>query len=218
MNTEPAGSEAATPLAPSPPSRTRVRLAWAALIGAALLVATFAILQLTKTGAEPSRLAQAYGLSIGDFRAEGQRESRPAPNLVGVDMQDGRLALSDFKEKVVVLNLWASWCGPCRKEQPIFERLWREYRDRNVQFLGLNIRDEKAAALAFVDEFGVTYPSFFDPSAALTFKLQVQVLPSTFIIDPEGLIYFRFTGTVDEPLLRQAIDGALQETGGPPGG
>lgn len=208
-----------------PPGRQRskasnrgVWLAWAAVIGPAALVAGFAFLQLSKTGANPSRLAKAYGFSIGDFRAEGQRESRPAPNLAGVAMDGSRLTLSEYRGKVVVLNLWASWCGPCRKEQPIFERVWREYRDGGVQFLGLNVRDNKTAALAFIDEFQVTYPSFFDPSAALTFKLQAQILPSTFIIDPAGRMFFRFTGTVDEPLLRQGIDGALATAGGPTSG
>lgn len=199
-------------------SNRRVWLGWAGVLAAATLVAVFAFLQLSRTGANPSRLARAYGFSIGDFRAEGERESRPAPNLVGEALDGSRLALSEYRGKAVVLNLWASWCGPCRKEQPIFERLWREYRDRGVQFLGLNVRDTKAAALAFIDEFQVTYPSFFDPSAALTFEVQAQILPSTFIIDSAGQMFFRFTGTVDEPLLRQGIDRALATARGSTGG
>lgn len=189
------------------------------LIGSAGLVAAFASIQLARTGTNPSQLARAYGFSVGDFRAEGRRESRPAPSLVGEAVDGGRLALSEYRGKVVVLNLWGSWCGPCRKEQPIFERLWREYRDLGVQFLGLNVRDGRAAALAFIDEFRVTYPSFFDPSSALTFELKVQVLPTTFIIDPAGRLFFRFTGTVDEPLLRGAIEGARRpvEVGGTSG-
>lgn len=191
------------------PARTRALRAWGVILAVALVIGAFAALQLARTGANPSRLARAYGFTIGDFRAQGERESRPAPDLFGEDMQGRPLALKDYRGKVVVVNLWASWCGPCRREQPVFERLWREYKGRGVQFLGVNLRDQKAAALSFIDEFGVTYPSFFDQSSRLAFELQAQVLPTTYLIDAEGNLFFRFTGTVDEPLLRTAIDAAL---------
>jgi DsbE subfamily thiol:disulfide oxidoreductase len=138
--------------------------------------------------------------------------------LSGEEIRGGRLALSDYQGKIVIVNLWASWCGPCRREQPVFERLWREYKTRGVQFLGLNLRDQKAAALAFLDEFGVTYPSFYDRDSSLAFELRAQVLPTTYIIDASGRIFFRFTGTVDEPLLRTGIDAALDPEGGTSGG
>lgn len=197
--------------------RRRGLLPWAVILSLALLVGGSAALQLARTGADPSGLARAYGFTIGDFRAQGARESRPAPDLVGEDMQGRPLALSDFRGKVVVVNLWGSWCGPCRREQPVFERLWRGYKERGVQFLGINLRDNKAAALSFVDEFQVTYPSFFDQSSRLAFRLRAQVIPTTYLIDRNGDLFFRFTGTVDEPLLRNAIDAALAPSGGDTG-
>lgn len=204
--------------APARTDRRRTRRGWWVLICAVAVVSSFAMLQLSRTGTSPSGIASAYGFTIGDFRAQGQREDRSAPNLSGADMHGGPLALSDYRGEIVVVNLWASWCGPCRREQPVFERLWREYKTRGVQFLGLNVRDQKAAALAFLDEFGVTYPSFFDRDSQLVFRLGSKVLPETFIIDGSGRIFFRFTGTVDEPLLRTAIDAALLPGGGTSGG
>lgn len=208
------------PSAPTRAGRTRRRhrLGWWLLVCVVALISSFAWLQLSRTGRSPSGIASAYGFTIGDFRAQGQREDRPAPNLSGEEIKGGRLALTDYRGKVVVVNLWASWCGPCRREQPVFERLWREYKTRGVQFLGLNVRDQKAAALAYLDEFEVTYPSFYDESSRLAFELRVQVLPTTYIIDASGRIFFRFTGTVDEPLLRTAIDAALEPEGGTSGG
>lgn len=198
--------------------RRRARLGWWLLVCGVALISFFAWLQLSRTGRSSSGIASAYGFTIGDFRAQGQREYRPAPNLSGKEIRGGRLALSDYRGKVVVVNLWASWCGPCRREQPVFERLWREYESRGVQFLGLNVRDQKAAALSFLDEFEVTYPSFYDDSSRMAFELRAQVLPTTYIIDATGRIFFRFTGTVDEPLLRTAIDAALDPEGGTSGG
>lgn len=176
----------------------------------AALVLGFAMAQLARTGGSAEGVRKAFGFRIGDFRAAAQRESRLAPALEGEALGGGRLALADYRGKVVILNLWGSWCGPCRKEQPDLLRVERAYRDRGVQFIGLNIRDSQANARAFRDEFGVDYPSFFDPSAALTFRLGVQVLPTTFVINREGRIVFRFTGTVDEPLLRSALDALLE--------
>ena len=193
------------------PSRFAV-MAWFGMVGLALVVG-LAFAQLRRSGAEPGSLAKAYGFSIGTFGARAEAVSKPAPDLLGEDLDGKALALSTYRGKVVVLNLWASWCGPCRREEPELQRLWTEYGARRVQVLGMNIRDSRINAKAFRDEFAVTYPSFYDPSAELTFHLGAQVLPTTFIIDPGGKIVYRFTGRIDGILLRDAIDPMLQQEG-----
>ncbi|MGH2829436.1 MAG: TlpA family protein disulfide reductase [Actinomycetota bacterium] len=202
--------EGAQTSAPAARSARRRALNWSMIVCVVAAISFFSWRQFSRTGGSASGIASAYGFKIGDFRAQSRRETRPAPALAGEEIRGGRLALSDYRGKVVVVNLWASWCAPCRLEQPVFERLWREYKARGVQFLGINIRDQKVAALAFLDEFTVTYPSFYDRDAFLVSKLGAQVLPTTYIIAVSGRIFFRFTGTVDEPLLRTAIDAALE--------
>lgn len=191
-------------------------LVLATLVAVAALVVGFAAFQLAKTGTSEQSLSSAYGFTIGTFTARAERDATPAPDLEGPALGGGRLALADYRGKVVLVNLWASWCGPCRREQPDLERVWREYKDRGVQFLGLNVRDQEAAALAYQDEFGVTYPSFFDPSSRFAHELRAQVLPTTYVIDREGRIAFRLVGTVDGALLREALDAILR--GGEGGG
>lgn len=193
---------------PKHTSRRRL-LGWAALIAVVALVLGFAALQLSRTGRSPSRLASAYGFTIGDSPVGAERLSRPAPRLRGEALDGGFLDLSSYRGNIVVINLWASWCGPCRAEQPELQRLWNQYRDRGVQFLGLNVRDTRAAAKAFREEFHVSYPSFFDPSAALTYRLGVEVLPTTFIINPDGRIVVRFSGRVDGRLLDRTVEDLL---------
>lgn len=193
---------------PQPPARRR--WAWLAVGALAAAVVAFAAWQLARSGTDPGKLARAYGFDIGNFPAITDEGSEPAPELSGPKLGGGSLSLADYQGKVVVINLWASWCGPCRREQPELERVWREYRDRGVQFLGLNVRDQTAAARAFQDEFGVTYPSFEDDSSQLAFTLEAQVLPTTYIIDRAGRIAFRLTGTVGGALLRKVLDSTLE--------
>jgi thiol-disulfide isomerase/thioredoxin len=181
----------------------------------AFVLAGFAVWQLSRTGTDPASLSRAYGFDIGNYPAISEERSEQAPVLQGPKLGGGDLSLADYRGKVVMVNLWASWCGPCRREQPELERVWREYRSRGVQFLGVNVRDHAAAARAFQDEFDVTYPSFFDDSSRLAFVLKAQVLPATYVIDRDGRIAFRLTGTVDGALLRRVLDATLgQEFGG----
>lgn len=182
---------------------------WIALV-LTLAVGGLAARQVASTGTKPGALARAYGFDIGDYPAISEEGTTPAPALEGPSFGEGTITLSDYRGKVVVINLWGSWCGPCRKEQPVLESLWREYKTRGVQFLGLNLRDQLAAARTFRDEFKVTYPSWIDESSQLAFKLKAQVLPTTYVVDREGRIVFRLTGTVDEVLLRTVLDSALK--------
>lgn len=192
-----------------PRARRGAPLAWLLTAAFAVAVVVLAGLQLRSSGTDAGGLARAYGFTIGSFSAATERGSDPAPALEGPRLGGGTLSLSDYEATVVVINLWASWCGPCRREQPDLERVWREYRQRDVQFLGLNVRDQEAAARAYQDEFDVTYPSFFDTSSGLAAALKAQVLPTTYVIDREGRIAFRLTGTVDEVLLREVLDALL---------
>lgn len=207
MSTAPVAPEGDVAPEPSAPRRSKAWL-WVALT-LTVAVGGLAARQLLRSGADPASLTRAYGFDIGNFPAIADEGSEPAPPLRGPKLGGGSLSLAQFRGKAVVINLWASWCGPCRREQPALERVWREYQDRGVQFLGLNVRDQEAAAHAFREEFGVTYPSFYDESARLTFELRAQVLPTTYVIDQDGRIVFRLTGTVNEVLLRKVLDGVL---------
>ena len=133
----------------------------------------------------------------------------PAPDFK-LGLFDGEsLNLSDLKGDVVVLNFWASWCGPCRQEMPSFERSWLEYKDRGVTFVGVAISDREADAKAFADKTGVTYPLGVDNTREIARAYRPVSLPTTYFIGGDGTITRKLTGPVNEGALRIFIKGQL---------
>jgi len=109
-------------------------------------------------------------------------------DLTGPDLfTDEPIQLSDFTGKVVVINVWGSWCAPCRTETPELETVYTEYRDRGVQFLGIDVRDNRDTARDFVTDRNVQYPSIFDPAMRSLITLgrnyPTSVVPTTMVLD-----------------------------------
>ena len=144
----------------------------------------------------------------------GQRQL--APEAVGVDLNGDTLKLSDFAGQVVVLNVWASWCAPCRAEAGALEEVALQFDGKGVQFIGLNTRDSQAAAQAFTRNFGVTYPSMVDTDGRIQLlfndSLPPQAIPSTIVIDQQGRVAARALGTVTSATLRAMIEPLLEES------
>lgn len=133
-----------------------------------------------------------------------------APELVGTTLDDEEFRLEDYRGDVVVVNVWASWCAPCRAEAPELQEVWEEFEGRGVQFIGLNTRDAQTAARGFVETMGITFPSVQDADGRLQLlfadSLPPQAIPSTLIIDRDGRVAARALGKVSAGTLRGMID------------
>jgi thiol-disulfide isomerase/thioredoxin len=138
--------------------------------------------------------------------------NEPAPALAGDTVQGGTAALADLRGKVVVVNFWATWCAPCRAEQPELVRLSEDYRARGVEFLGVTERDDTAKARAWVKEFDVPYPSIVDAPGAWADDFAFFGLPDTYIVDRAGIIRWSVFGQTDAAQLRPLIDEVLAQT------
>ncbi|MDA1330483.1 MAG: TlpA disulfide reductase family protein [Chloroflexi bacterium] len=113
-----------------------------------------------------------------------------APDFTLNTMSGGTVTLSDLRGQAVLLNLWASWCLPCRAEMPAMQRVYERYRDQGFVVLAVNVtnQDQIGAARAFVEEMGVTYPIALDVDGEVSRLYNLQALPSSFFIDPQGVI------------------------------
>ena len=151
-------------------------------------------------------LNRDIGTSIQDALAEGKRPAAPDITLPVLAAGDGigpvgsKVALKDLRGKTVVLNFWASWCGPCANEAPVLEKVAKGYRaDKNVVILGVDVEDLRDDALAFVGDHRLTYPSLRDGEDKGREAYQVPALPETFVIDPKGRIALKIAGAVTDP-------------------
>jgi peroxiredoxin len=158
---------------------------------------------------------QGYVSGDGTTTIVAQSERKAAPNLTGTTLEGKPFALADHLGEVVVLNVWASWCAPCRAEADDMQKVSAELEDSGVQFVGLNTRDSQAAADAFVDRFGLTYPSVVDTDGALQLlfheTLPPAAIPSTIVIDRQGRVAGRAIGEVDRSRLLGMIEPILAE-------
>jgi thiol-disulfide isomerase/thioredoxin len=127
------------------------------------------------------------------------------PRVAGTSLDGGRVTPSHYRGKVVVVNFWASWCGPCRQEQPGLQALWEGYQgDADVQLLGINFRDDQAAAREYLREFAVTYPSVTDDGPVAD-AFGIPYLPATVIVDRSGDMRYRLLGAQPEERVREYI-------------
>ncbi|MFH8566888.1 TlpA family protein disulfide reductase [Streptomyces sp. NPDC017993] len=144
-------------------------------------------------------------------------ERQPAPALSGETTTGKQLDVADYKGKVVILNVWGSWCGPCIAEAPNFTKVAKDTEDKGVQFIGINTRDsEKSQATSFEEQHKVPYPSLFDPSGKLMLRfpkgsLNPQSIPSTIAIDRQGKVAARSIGPLAEDDLRKMIEPLIAE-------
>jgi thiol-disulfide isomerase/thioredoxin len=143
-----------------------------------------------------------------------QAADRKKPGEVAGRTLDGkRVSLADFRGKVVVVNVWGSWCGPCRAEAPMLARAARELAKKDVVFLGIDSRDpSKDAAKAFVRRFDVPYPSLYDQQGTtlLAFRgtLTPNSVPSTVVVDPQGRVAGSVLGSLTRTTLDDLVDDA----------
>jgi cytochrome c biogenesis protein CcmG/thiol:disulfide interchange protein DsbE len=159
----------------------------------------------------------AYGLSANEpdrgidrAVARGDRKAPPPLELPRLSGR-GTGSLADYRGKVVVLNFWASWCVPCRKESPLLERWHRQISARGGTVLGVDVLDVTSDARRFIREFGLTYPMLRDRDGQTIKDLGVAAYPETIVLDRRGRIAATRRGPVDDAYLRRQVLPLLKE-------
>jgi len=147
-----------------------------------------------------------------------------APNFTVYNMKGDTVSLADFSGKVVMVNIWATWCGPCREELPAIERLYKTFQDQpdfQIMAVSIDAAPGKTDAFgnpggdlqAFAKKFGLTFPLFHDPSGKIQDLYQTTGVPETFIVGKDGIIYRKVAGGTDwdapvnQELVRRLLAG-----------
>ena len=131
--------------------------------------------------------------------------SGAAPVLQGETLTGETLTPADYAGRVLVVNLWATWCDPCEREQPVLVAAHREAGPDGPAFLGIDVRDDADAARLWLDRYGVEYPSLSDPSGYLQYRFGAPFLPATIVIDPDGRLRYRVVGEIDRDTLDRLV-------------
>jgi len=145
----------------------------------------------------------------GPLQLAGTAASVPAQPLAELDPRGFEDVLTGFAGRGIVVNVWASWCGPCRAEAPLLRRAF-EADGKSVAFIGVDSRDGRRAATQFIDRYGIAYPNVADPSGAVAAWLGSRGLPTTVIFDAAG----RRKATITGALTEQVLAGHLAELRG----
>ena len=133
------------------------------------------------TTASVAALADAAGLA-----ARGAAGTGPAPDFSLPGRGGSSLSLSQFRGQVVMLNFWATWCGPCRQEMPLLEAMYRKYKGMGFTLIGVNVEPDPKAAEKFLADVAVSFPVAFDAQSTVSKLYKVKGMPSSVIVDRKG--------------------------------
>lgn len=169
-----------------------------------IVLAVATVLALGACGSGPSSEG-GYVSGDGSITRISPDERKAAPLLKGESLAGGTLDVAQYRGKVIVYNVWGSWCAPCRKEAPALVAA-ADRTKATAQFIGINTRDlDRAPALAFVRSHAVTYPNLYDPRGELLLQFGTQLppsaIPTTLVLDTQGRLAARILGEVTEATL-----------------
>lgn len=155
---------------------------------------------------------QPSGSQLADLRPAA-RQGFPAPDFTLQLLGGGQTTLSELRGKAVLLNFWASWCGPCRLEMPAIEKVYESHRDLGFAVVGVNMTSQDSASglAAFVKEFGISFPVALDPDATASRLYTIGALPTSYFIGRDGVIRSVIVGgPMSEALIQSRVEDLLR--------
>lgn len=187
------------------PSSQRKSLIYLTIVGVGLiLLGAAALILLTQPVTGKSAESQVLTIPA--------EVSYPAPALSLTNLEGNPASLAEQQGEVVLVNLWATWCPPCKKEMPALQTYYEKHRAQGFVIVGINDGDPAADVAEFVREYGLTFPIWLDPTYVATEKaFQTLNLPSSFVIDRQGIVRLRWVGEATGAMLEKYVTPIITE-------
>jgi cytochrome c biogenesis protein CcmG/thiol:disulfide interchange protein DsbE len=134
-----------------------------------------------------------------------------APDLELMDLEGKAVSLEDYRGQVVLVNNWATWCPPCRAEMPILESYYQDHKDEGFVLIGIEAGEPADEVNEFVENYGISFPVWLDPESKAIIGFRNMALPSSYVINPDGMIVLAWTGTVTRNSLENYLTPLLKE-------
>ncbi len=162
---------------------------------------------------KPLKLMSILLIAFSVFFAHGAEDKKLAADFTLKSNKDENLRLEEMRGDIVLINFWASWCGPCRKEMPILEDISKKYQDLGVTVLGINVEEDSSPAKRILAELGISFPILFDSKNVVSELYNVDAMPMTVVVDRQGYQRFLHRGykSGDEVKYQNVIKGLLRE-------
>ena len=152
-------------------------------VGVVLSIPLFLLLVWISAASPEGRSLESLYASVGIQRITPPVE---APDFTLKNLEGSEISRKDFEGKVVFLNFWASWCGPCRDEMPSMERLWQRFKEDDFVILAIDLRESRGEVVSFMKEYGLTFPVLLDSKGEVGSMFGVRAIPTTYLLDSKG--------------------------------
>lgn len=183
----------------NPPSR--VRIIAMVMVGLGLLA----------TGAMFVLLLEQRDASAQDFSTVPAKVNFPAPDLNLPDLSGKQVSLSDYRGSVVLVNLWATWCPPCREEMPTLQTFYEKYKDDGFVLIAIDQEETSDVVQPFVDEFGLSFPVWLDLDYLAQKEFHTSNLPSSYVVDRDGVVRLMWIGGISKKNLEKYVPDVILE-------
>jgi cytochrome c biogenesis protein CcmG/thiol:disulfide interchange protein DsbE len=137
--------------------------------------------------------------------------NHPAPDFVLPALDGSSVRLSDFQGQVVLINVWATWCPPCRAEMPMLQAAYEQYANQGFTVLAVNLREPAPTVTAFMREYRLTFPALLDTDGQVSTDYRSSTLPSSFFVDRQGVIRAVYRGPMSRSVISGTVEQLLQE-------
>ena len=146
-----------------------------------------------------------------DFSVVPSAVNFPAPELTLNDLDGNRIAITDYRPQIVLINNWATWCPPCRAEMPVLAKYFKQHKDHGFILVGINAGDPSDKVESFVEEYELPFPVLLDPNTRSLIAFQNDGLPSSYVVNQDGNVVLAWTGPINRAMLEKYVTPLLEQ-------